>query len=494
MVGRNWDTGQPDGEGGIAKSWELSDDQLVWTFHMNERLTWHDGEPITAEDAVFTYNYIIENEIAAFITFLTGVDRAEVVDEYTFQVICNEPVANLLNLWFICLPEHIWGDMTAKEATVTFQNDPPCIGNGPWQVTEWKRNDYLKMTAFRDWHDGGPTVDELYYVLYQNGDTMVQDFLAGNLDAIYQFPPAQYDKVADAEGVEAIKYTFANWDYVGFNCYDGPSGGHPALLDPDFRKALEYAIDRENIVANAYAGNAIPGCTFMPPDTWSNPDYSWAPDESQRHDYDPDLANQMLDEGGYLDTDGDGIREYEGENIRLRLWATPDLPESQRSAKLIAGYWESVGVDVKFSVQDDGVYFDNIWGYDGDTFKPDFDAYYWELDLDQRAEYIHQMQEVMYEDCPCIVTAHPYKLQAYRTDRWDGWRLTGGPDGKYGQQQAMMTQASPWEFFYLTPKVAEESQSNLGLWAAIILAIVVVAAIVILLIVRSRRGGPAEEV
>jgi len=459
-----------------------------------------------------------------------------VVDEYTFQVICNEPVANLLNLWFICLPEHIWGDMTAKEATVTFQNDPPNIGSGPWQVAEWKRNDYVKMTAFRDWQDGGPTVDELYYVLYQNGDTMVQDLLSGNLDAIYQFPPAQYDKVASAEGVEAIKYTFKNWDYVGFNCYEGPSGGHPALLDPDFRKALEYAIDREKIVANAYAGNAIPGYTFLPPDSWSDPDYAWAPDETQRRNYDPDMANQLLDEGGYVDKDGDGIREYKGENIRLRLWATPELPESQLSAKLIAGYWEAVGVDVKFSVQNDGVYFDSIWGYDGDTFKPDFDAYYWEwdgyadpgqsltcfttpqiegwnefawanaryteldelqasaMDLDQRAEYIHQMQEVMYEDAPCIVTAHPYKLQAYRTDRWDGWRLTGGPDGEYGQQQAMMTQASPWEFFYLTPKVAEEKQSNLGLWAAIILAIVVVAAIVILLIVRSRRGGPAEEV
>jgi len=535
MVGRNWDTGQPDGESGVCKSWEVSDDQLVWTFYLNEGLTWHDGEPVTAEDAVFTYNYIIENDIAAFITFLGGVDRAELVDEYTFQVICNEPVANLLMLWFICLPEHVWGDMTAEEATVTFQNDPPCIGNGPWQVTEWERNDYLKMSAFRDWHDGGPTVDELYYVLYQNGDTMVQDFLNGNLDAIYQFPPAQFDKVASAEGVEAIKYTFANWDYVGFNCYEGPSGGHPALLDVDFRRALEYAIDRDNIVANAYAGNAIPGYTFMPPDTWSNPDYSWAPDESQRRDYDPDLANQMLDDGGYVDTDGDGIREYEGKNIRLRLWAVPDLPESQRSAKLIAGYWESVGIDVKFSVQDDGVYFDSIWGYKGDTFYPDFDAYYWEwdgyrdpgqsltcftipqiegwnefawanteyseldelqsseMDLDQRAEYIHQMQEVMYEDCPCIVTAHPYKLQAYRTDRWDGWRLTGGPDGEYGQQQAFMTQASPWEFFYVAPKAAEDEGSNVGLWVGIIVAVVVAAIIVVWLVVRGRRGGPAVE-
>ena len=79
------------------------------------------------------------------------------------------------------------------------------------------------------------------FVVYQNGDTMVQDFLSGNLDAIYLFPPAQFDKIKSTEGVETREYNFWNWDYVGFNCYDGPSGGHPALKDVAFRSALEYA-------------------------------------------------------------------------------------------------------------------------------------------------------------------------------------------------------------------------------------------------------------
>ena len=535
MVGRNWDTDQPDGRSGVVKSWELSDDNLVWTFHMNEGLTWHDGVPVTSKDAVFTYNYIIDNNVAAFITFLTGVDHAEIVDEYTFKVICKKPVANMLKLWFICLPEHIWGKMSAKEATVKFQNDPPCVGNGPWQVTEWKHNDYLRMTAYKDWYAGAPTVDEVLFVLYQNGDTMVQDFLSGGLDGIYMFPPAQYDKIKKTEGVEARKYTFMNWDYVGFNCYEGPSGGHPALRDQRFRSALEYAVDRERIVRNAYSGNAIPGYTFMPPNTWSNPDYSWAPSGDQVRAYDPDKANQILEDAGYKDTNGDGIREYKGKNIKLRLWADTPTPEAALACKLIAGWWRAVGVNVAVSVQNEGVYFDNIWGYDGDTFKPNFDAYYWEwdgyndpgqtltcftpaqienwnefswsnadygrldklqaseMDPDMRAEYIHEMQQVMYEDCPCIVTVHPYKLQAYRTDKWDGWRLTGGPNGMYGQQQAMMTQASPWEFFYLTPKVAQEGTSNAGLWTGVIVAVVVVVGLAVWLLVRRRRGGPSME-
>ena len=116
-----------------------------------------------------------------------------------------------------------------------------------------------------------------------------------------------------------------------------------------------------------------------------------------------------------------------------------------------------------------------------------------EMDPDKRAEYIHRMQQVMYQDCPCIDTVHPYKLQAYRTSTWDGWKLTGN-GGKDGPEFAFLSASMPWAYYDLTPKAVEEETSNLGLWVAIILAIVVVAAIVILLIVRARRGGPAEEV
>ncbi|RPI30502.1 MAG: ABC transporter substrate-binding protein, partial [Actinomycetota bacterium] len=456
--------------------------------------------------------------------------HAEVVDDYTYKVVCTQPVANMLSLWIPCLPEHIWGAMTAKEASLTFENDPPCIGNGPYQVVEWKRDQYLRMEAYEDYAFGAPANDEIMFVVYQNGDTMVQDLKSGALDAIYLFPPAQFEDLKATEGIETLEYSYYNWDYVGFNCYEGESGGHPALRDKDFRAALEYAIDRERIVELAYGGHAWTGYTFLPPDTWKDPDYSWAPSEDQARNYDPDQANAMLDAAGYTDSDGDGVREYDGKNIKLRLWATPDVPEAQRTAKLIAGWWESVGVEVAFTVQDDGVYFDSIWGYDGDTFKPDFDAYIWqwdgyfdpgqtltcftteqiegwnemswandeyqrlddlqekEMDPDQRAEYIHQMQEVMYEDAPYITTAFPLKLQAYRTDKWDGW--TRQMDGR---GPAFLTASDPRAYWKLTPKSAEEESSDFGLWAAIIAAAAVVILVIVGLVLRSRRGGPAME-
>jgi peptide/nickel transport system substrate-binding protein len=529
MVGRDWETMKPD-DSGIAKSWEVSDDGLVWTFMMNEGMTWQDGEPITADDVAFTYNFIIENEIAAYINFVAGINRVEVVDDLTYRVVCDEPVASMLTLWIPCLPEHIWGEMTAKEASQTFQNPAPCIGSGPYQVVEWKKERFLRMEAYDDYYLGKPTVDELIFVVYQNGDTMVQDLKSGNLDAAYLFPPAQFEPLKATEGVEAIEYSWYNWDYVGFNCYEGKSKGHPALRDKEFRTALEYAVDRDSIVSLAYGGHAWPGYTFMPPENWSDPDYAWAPPEGEAHDFDPSAANAMLDAAGYTDSNGDGVREYDGKNIKIRLWAPAESPESQRAGKLIAGWWKDVGVDVALSVQDEGVYFDNLWAYQGDTFVPDFDAYLWnwdgyadpgqsltcyttaqiegwneyawsnaeydrldklqaaEMDPMQRAEYIKQMQAVMYEDCPGFTTVFPLKLEAYRTDKWDGWTAS-----RNGSGAVFVAASVPLPYSQLTPKVAEAGASSSTTWIWVV--VVAVAAIVVIMIVMlmRRRGGHAME-
>ena len=321
MVGRDWETMKPD-DSGIAKSWEVSDDGLTWTFTMNEGMTWQDGVPITANDVAFTYNFIIENEIAAYISFVAGINRVEAVDDLTYKVICDKPVANILTLWIPCLPEHIWGEMTAKEASQTFQNPPPNIGSGPYQVVEWKKERYLRMEAYEDYYLGKPTVDELIFVVYQNGDTMVQDLKAGTIDAAYLFPPAQFDPLKAMDGVAAIDYSWYNWDYIGFNCYEGKSKGNPVLLDKDFRAAMEYAIDRDSIVELGVRRPRVARVHVHAAGELERPGLCLgAVRKAKRATTTPTQANAMLDAAGYMDSNGDGVREYKGKPIKLRLWA-----------------------------------------------------------------------------------------------------------------------------------------------------------------------------
>jgi peptide/nickel transport system substrate-binding protein len=531
LCGRDTETLQTD-DRGVAKSWEVSSDGLTWTFHLNEGITWHDGEPVTAEDVAFTFNYIIENQMSAYIAFCANIERAVAVDPYTVEIICTAPKANMTRLWLPIFPEHIWSKISPEDAGVGFENLPPCIGSGPYQVVEWKRNNYVRMAANKDFWLGPPKVDEVLIVTYQNPDTMVEDFKSGNLDAIHQFPQAQYETLKNTPGVTVEASVLYNWAYIAFNCYDSPdSKGHPVLLDPDFRKALEYAIDRQSIVQTAYQGHALPGYTFMPPDNWTDPDYSWQPPDGVRRDYDPAKANQLLDEAGYTDGDGDGTREYRGKDIVLRLWATTDDLEGQRAVKLMAGWFRDVGVKARVSVLDEGVYYDAIWNYDGDTFAPDFDIYAWAwgmgyydpgqtldcfttaqiegwnemawsnpefdrlaevqnttLDENERAELIKQMQQVMYEDCPVIVTTHPYKLNAYRTDTWQGWDVAN-----YGKGPTFFGAINPWSFYNLEPRTGAAGGGTSSTWIVVIVVAAAAVVVAFVLLRRSRRVRAEED-
>ena len=118
---------------------------------------------------------------------------------------------------------------------------------------------------------GAPKPDEVLFVVYQNGDTMVQDFISGNLDAIYMFPPAQYDKIKADRGRRDARVQLLELGLRGLQLLRRSVRRPPRLRDPQFRGALEYAVDREKILANAYSGRGIPGYTFLPPDTWSGP-------------------------------------------------------------------------------------------------------------------------------------------------------------------------------------------------------------------------------
>ena len=322
MVARDWDTFKPTDDG-IAKSWELSDDQLVWTFHMNEGLTWQDGEEVTAEDAAFTYNFIIENQIANFITFLTGVDHAEVVDKYTYKVICKTPVANMLTLWIACLPKHVFGEMSAKEATVKFQNDPPCIGSGPWQVVEWKRDNYLRMAGLRRLLPRSPQARRGHVRRLperrHDGPGLPERQPRRHL-------PVPARAVRQAQGhrgrrdarVQLLELGLRGLQLLRRAVRRSPCASRSGV--PQRTRVCHRPPEdpRQRVQRSWHTGVHVPAA-----ETWSDPDYAWAPSGDEMRGYDPDTANQILDDAGYTDSNGDGVREYKGKPIKLASVGRP---------------------------------------------------------------------------------------------------------------------------------------------------------------------------
>jgi peptide/nickel transport system substrate-binding protein len=517
----------------LATSWDTSADGKVWTFHLREGVTWQDGVAFTAKDVAFTYNYIIDNKMGAYSSLTTFIDKVVAVDDATVQIRCSKPKANILRTWIPILPEHIWSKVKPALAGAGYRNKPPIIGTGPFQTVEVKKGDYVRMVASPTFWGKKPTIDEVLFITYQNPDTMTTDLLSGTVDAAWGIPSAQFPKVGSQPGMQAIGYNLLTWDYLSMNCYTGQSRGNPVLKDVAFRQALNWGIDRQRIVDLAWAGKAAPGTTIMTPDSWVDPDFHWQPTSAQQYAFDPAKAKDLLDAAGYKDTDGDGIREgKDGKPIKLRLWARSESPESQKTGSLLTGWFRDLGLKIVYQVMDDGIYYDSIWAYQGNTYSPDFDMYLWnfdgyadpgdtlasfttaqiqnwnepcwsdaefdrvvdaansEIDPEKRKELVWRAQQIFYEQSPEIAVDYPESLEAVNTSKWDGWTRMYGGSGA-----AFYTSFVRDSYINLKPKGEGVATTAGGSTPVIVIGVVVALAVLLgaVLVLSRRRRSRAEE-
>ena len=190
------------------------------------------------------------------------------------------------------------------------------------------------------WYGKKPTIDKIYFELFTNLDTMVNDLSKGIIDGAYGIPEAQFKKLGPPQGFKTVAYNYYDWDYLEFNCYDKSSSlGNPVLRDWHFRNALNWAVDRQKLCRVAYMGLATPGTTIIPPHTFADPDYHWQPPADQAYTFDLTKASQLLTAAGYPLKNGVRLNK-QGKPIVLRLMTTTDFPEGQVEAKLITGWLE----------------------------------------------------------------------------------------------------------------------------------------------------------
>jgi peptide/nickel transport system substrate-binding protein len=523
---------------GLATAWDTSPDGKVWTFTITDKSTWQDGEPVTADDVAFTFNYIIDNELGMFTDYTKFITKVEATDATHVVFTCSKAKANMLGLWIPILPEHIWSKISPKEVENKFKNPPPIVGSGPFQTVEWKKGDFLRMEANKNYWRGAPKIDEVIFQMYQNQDTMAQDLKTGAIQSAWNFPSAQFNALNSEPDLQAIRAVTIGFDELGFNCADKKvypkSTGNPVLQDPAFRTALQWAVDKDKIVSIGYSGDAAPADTIVTRDFYSaEADYHWTPPADQAYTFDLDKAKAALDAAGYTDTDGDGIRndpKNGGKNIRLRLYARTNSTSSQNCGKLITGWFTDIGLKIDYQVIDDGALGDKQYNYVGDEYAPDFDMFIWgwggdvdpnfilsimttgsienwsdcvwsnaeydklfleqqsTIDLQQRIAIVKQMQQIVYEQSPYIPLVYPLALEAADTTNWTGWVRANENKGAWW----FNTQMDSYLAVHPVTATAGETSggSNTGVIVAIVAAVVIVAIAVLLLL--RRRGGRTE--
>ena len=472
-----------------------------------------DQEPALATTRMYTN----------FITSVTAPNDNTVV----FR--CSRPKANMLNMWVYIVPQHIWGSISGKAAQGSYQNNPPVVGSGPFQLTQYKRDSYAVMTANKDYWGGAPKIDEVDFVYYQSADTMVQEMKSGALQGCWGVLEAEYRQLQNSPTYKPLAYIDPELDELGFNCYTGPSLGNPVLKDWHFRQALQWAVDHNKLVQIAYGGLAQPATSVLVSHLWTNPDWHWQPPADQMYTFDLAKASQMLTAAGYPLVNGVRLNK-QGKPIVLRLWSRSSSDSSQSAGKLIAGWFDKLGLKVVLSVMDDGAIDDGLYNMKGSTFTPNYDMFLWgwggdpdpnfilsifttaqinswsdcawsdplydklfleqqtTIDPTQRAAIVHQMEQIIYQQSPYIPTAYPESVEAYNYKDWQGWQSTPGRGGG-------VFFTSPVMASYLTvhPVVATSGSNSKALLVGVIIAIIVVIAVVALVVTLRGRGKQVEE-
>jgi peptide/nickel transport system substrate-binding protein len=324
----------------LAESWELSEDRRSITFHLREDVTWSDGTPVTADDVEFTYRAWTSPEIAWEGAFaLEAVEGLAVIDPHTVRFDFTHPYSTqLLDVaaGAVILPKHAWSALPFAEWRTNadwFRQN--LVVDGPFDLESWTPQQEVVLKRNPLYYEQGlPYLDRLVLRVVPNQASQLTQLLGGQLDLVIQLNPDDVERVEAAGGVRVDSYWTRGYIAVGWN------HRRPPFDDVRVRRALTYGIDRQTLVDSIWGPYARVIASPVPRDTWAyNP-------EAEPLPYDPDRARALLDEAGWRDGDGDGIRDKGGRPLALTLMTNSGNRQREDALVLIQEQLRRVGVDV----------------------------------------------------------------------------------------------------------------------------------------------------
>lgn len=523
---------------GLATKWEPSADKLTWTYTIRSDSKWSDGQQATAEDAAWTFNKIMTDEAAAQSngSFVTNFKKVTAPSPTKLVIELKEPQATMAALDVPIVPKHVWekvGDFSK------FNNDTkfPIVGNGPFILTDYKVDQYVKLKANKGFWRGSPKFDEVVFKTYKDQDAAVAALRKGEVSFVAGSPALTPAQSASLKGEKNVKVNegpgrrfFALATNPGAQTKDGKKfgNGNKALLDQKVRQALFLSIDRDTLIDKVFQGHAVNGAGYIPP---RFPAYKWEPSASQKLGYDPAKAAKLLDQAGYK-LKGDQRVGKDGKPLDLRILCHATDPNDKAIGKYLKEWWGKLGIGLKVDCLDDvsvpwyaGEY---DLAFDGWSVNPDpdfvlgihtcaalpvkakasaatdnficdktYDELYKkqlaEYDPAKRADIVKQMQSWLYDSGYMNVIAYPNAVEAYRTDQIKSISTMPEAAGNiYGQD-------GYWSWWSAVPAGSgdgtdsDSGSGSTGIVIGIVVVVVVLAGGGFLLMRRRRTTADDRE-
>ena len=453
----------------LAKEFSVSPDGLTYTITIYNNVTFQDGKPLTAEDVAFTVNVLAQQDWTYYHGYFKSVDHAEAVDTYTVKIFMKELDVGFQALGLAVMnimPKHIWEPLLQEHGDQLAVYNPKIpdevVGSGPFQIVEYVPGQFVRYKAFDNYWMGRPYADELIVNFITEASTAILAVQKGEIDAYVGWvTPEVVPTLLSTEGVGIHIYqssTFYHWGFINtrwpFNI-------------TDFRRAMAYCVNKQEIVDTVLSGWGIPGSwgvvmPFGPNAQWYNPNVE------NKYTFNLSKAAEILDKLGFKDVDGDGWREApNGSDFSFEIYPPHYDIIRIRAAQMISDWlsqipgggikaivrvleWKTVWPMIKKAQVDtyllgSGPGNDISWLYrrfhtreTGGTgnwahySNPEVDnlteALKTTLDPEKRKQIAWRIQEILADEVPIIVLYYRKFPQPYRIDKWEGWYrpLTGG--------------------------------------------------------------------
>ncbi len=436
-----------------AESWETSDDGLTITFHLRQDLKWTDGEPLTAEDAAYTFQTIRDTPEYYLSANLQTVESFEVLDDYTLVFHMAQPDMSIVSTigWYagFILPKHIydvegvsWMDNEAGLVT----NIP--VTSGPYKLAEYVQGQSITLVANEEYYHV-PAIKTLIYSIISDDSTAVQALLNAEIDYRDTLPTPNVAQLQAEPSLKVVPNEYPSPARMIFNL----TRTERHLDDVNVRRAIAMCIDRDALSAKAYSG-------IMPPETHFYPSLyaEYSNDVDVAPAYDPEGAKKVLEDAGYTaDADGNYIT-----GLTIDAFSGNGYDEC---AKLIASSMSEIGLQCEVIISEPSAWSDKVsqqrdfdielqtgfMGPDayalmrcfgtgfgsnyGGYSNPEFDELCTQAnstgDDAQRAELYKQAQTILSQDLPYLPLCASMSYDGYAanlinvpndgTDKW-GWQ------------------------------------------------------------------------
>ncbi len=347
----------------------ISADGKVLTMKLRDDITWSDGQPITADDFVFTWEMVAspKNTVASVYPY-DQIESVKAPDPKTVVVTFKEPFAPwLATLWKSILPKHVLQPVFDKDGTIDNAewNHKPTVGAGPYVFQEWESGSFARFVARDDYWGGRPKIDEIFIKFVPDDASQTAAMKTGEGD-LGTFPPLSDVPSLKEAGVNVVIARSGYNEGWFFNLGDK---AHPALKDVRVRQAIALAFDRQSLNQKLLLGLTQPPIGFwdaLP--AFNDPSIKVYP-------YDPEKAKQLLDEAGWKDTNGDGVRDKNGKELVLR-YLTTSREIRQDSQAVAQQQLAAVGIKTELQALDSDILFADF-AHDGPVATGNYDIAQW---------------------------------------------------------------------------------------------------------------------